>query len=452
MEDVARVLYTLQQHQLFVNGSKCEFGQEQLSYLGHIISENGVAMDMEKVRAMQEWPLPRSIKELRGFLGLTGNYRKFIAGYASIARPLTDQLKQDQFGWSEDATTAFIQLKHALMQAPMLAMPDFSKNFVIETDASGFGLGAVLLQEGHPVSYYSKVLGPRGRLKSIYEKELMAIVLAVLKWKHFLLGRHFVIRTDQQSLKYLMEQREVGPEYQRWVSKLMGYNFTIQYKSGVSNRVADALSREFVGTIELGSILMSGGTQWADYANSVRNDEYILKLTTDIQSGKHTPKGYHVEHGDLRYKGRLVLPPKSSLIPILLHDYHDSPLGGHSGDFKTYKRIASDWFWPGMRKEIAKYVRSCGVCQQAKTSSLRPGGLLQPLEIPALVWDEISMDFMGGLPKSQGVDSILVVVDRLTKYAHFIPLRHPFTAVSVAAVFVKEVVRLHGFPSSIVSD
>lgn len=308
---------------------------------------------MDKVKAIQVWPKPRSVKELRGLLGLSGYYHKFIANYAIIARPLTDQLKKDQFGWSEEANTAFESLKLALMSALILALPDLKKKFLVETDAFGFGLGAVLLQEGHPVAYYSKVLGPKARHKSIYEKELMAIVLAVIKWKHYLLGRPFVISTDQQSLKFLMEQREVGPEYQRWVSKLMGYNFIIQYKSGVSNRVADALSREFMVHVELGAILMLGGTHWSSYASSIRQDMFIKKLTESIQSGKPVSKGYHIEYGDLRYKGRLVLPPKSPLIATILHDYHDSPLGGHSGDFKTYTRVASDWFWPGIRKQIA---------------------------------------------------------------------------------------------------
>lgn len=204
-DHLATVLDTLASNELYANAEKCEFGKAKVAYLGHIISEGGVAMDMEKVQAMLDWPMPRNLRELRGFLGLTGYYRKFVANYAQIALPLTAQLKKDNFYWGEEASQAFEALKQAMMKAPVLAMPDFNRGFVLETDASEHGLGAVLLQNQHPIAFYSHTLGPWARLKSIYEKELMAIVLAVQKWRHYLLGRRFIIRTDRRSLKFIME-------------------------------------------------------------------------------------------------------------------------------------------------------------------------------------------------------------------------------------------------------
>ncbi|KAH9745477.1 hypothetical protein KPL70_004086 [Citrus sinensis] len=188
-QHLALVLGILWANNLYANKKKCEFRRTQVAYLGHIISGQGVAADLSKIQAMNSWPTPTNLKALGVFLGLTGYYRKFVAGYARIASPLTDQLKKDRFGWSPEAAAAFEELKQAMSSVPVLAMPNFTKPFIVEIDASGFGLWAVLLQGQQPVAYYSQVLGARACLKSIYEKELMAIVFAILKWRLYLLGR-----------------------------------------------------------------------------------------------------------------------------------------------------------------------------------------------------------------------------------------------------------------------
>ncbi|XP_021773532.1 uncharacterized protein LOC110737482 [Chenopodium quinoa] len=200
------VLQKLEENQLYANYKKCEFGKGEIAYLGHVISKQGVSMDGDKIRSIVEWKTPRNLRELRGFLGLTGYYRKFVKHYAQIAGPLTAQLKKENYGWTEEATAAFQNLKTAMTTAPVLAVPDFREGFVVETDASEYGLGVVMMQRDRPIAFFSKLLGVRARAKSIYEKELMAISLAVAKWRHYLLGRSFVVRTDQQSLKYLTEK------------------------------------------------------------------------------------------------------------------------------------------------------------------------------------------------------------------------------------------------------
>lgn len=280
----------------------------------------------------------------------------------------------------------------------------------------------------------------------------MAIILAVQKWRHYLLGRRFVIWMDQRSLKFIIEQREVGADYQRWMSKLMGYEFEIKYRLGITNSVVDALSRRMHELRELSRIESRAMVDSELVQKVIRSDLSLRKLKEDIEAGMVTHPGYTVINGLMLYKDRLVIPPTSSLIPKLLHEFHTSDVGGHQGDIKTYLKIAANWFWVVMRKQIARYVRDCDVCQRQKGSHQHPAGLLQPLPIPSQVWEEISMDFVEGLPNSGGVDTILVVVDRLTKYIHFVALKHPFTATSVAAVFVREIVRLHGFPLLIVTD
>jgi hypothetical protein len=242
------VLATMANAQLHLNVAKCSFGEPRLEYLGHIISASGIEADPVKVQAMTTWPLPQNPTALRGFLGLTGYYRRFVRDYGKIAAPLTNMLKTDNFMWTAASLHAFDQLKVAMSTAPVLKTPDFSKPFVVETDASGSGLRAVLQQDRRPVAYFSRALTGRSLAKSAYERELMALVMAVQHWQSYLLGRKFIIQADQQSLKHLLEQRVSTPAQQKWLYKLMGYDYSIEYKAGRDNVVADALSRQFTAS------------------------------------------------------------------------------------------------------------------------------------------------------------------------------------------------------------
>lgn len=193
---------------------------------------------------MENWPTPTTTAALRSFLGLTGYYRKFIQNYGTITAPLTQLLKKDGFHWSEAAKKAFHTLKQAMIQAPVLALPDFAKQFVVEFDASGTGLGAVLMQNDQPIAYYNKALSGRALGRSTYEKDLMAIVLSIHQWRNYLLGRRFRIHTDHKSLKYLLEQRILTMDQQRWLVKLMGYDYELENRLGRENLATDALSRK----------------------------------------------------------------------------------------------------------------------------------------------------------------------------------------------------------------
>lgn len=200
------VFHILDEGKFFLKESKCAFSQRSIEYLGHIVSEKGVAAEPSKIKAMVDWPPPTTLKALRGFLGLTGFYRRFIKGYANIAAPLTQLLRKDSFHWNNEAQTAFNQLKEAMVQAPVLALPNFSQPFVVETDASGSGMGAVLMQHNHPIAYFSKQFCPKLLHSSTYIRELHAITAAVKKWRQYLLGHPFIILTDHRSLKELMSQ------------------------------------------------------------------------------------------------------------------------------------------------------------------------------------------------------------------------------------------------------
>ncbi|KZV44098.1 hypothetical protein F511_10769 [Dorcoceras hygrometricum] len=394
---------------------------------------------------------PVTLKGLRGFLGLTGYYRKFVRDYGKIARPLTDLLKKDSFLWGDAAQTAFEQLKVALSTAPVLCMPDFNQEFTIDCDASGKGVGAVLTQEGRPVAFYSKALSERVLSKSTYEKELMAVVLAIQHWRPYLLGRRFIVMTDHRSLTSLLKQRIATPDQQHWMRKLLGYDFEIRYKAGLQNGAADALSRR-EEELELKGVSLPEWVEHRELMEAISDDPLLSKLSHELSQGTVKKGQYSVINGVLLHRERVVVPRKSIWPVKLIKEAHLTPTGGHSGALKTFKRIATTFFWPGMKDDVARFVAECDICQKQKYEATKPAGLLQPLPIPAAIWEDIAMDFITGLPKSRGYEVIMVVVDRFSKYGHFILLKHPFTARVVAETFTKEVARLHGTPKTIVSD
>ncbi|GJY93093.1 retrotransposable element Tf2 [Tanacetum coccineum] len=279
----------------------------------------------------------------------------------------------------------------------------------------------------------SKSLAPKHQTLSTYEKEFLDVLLALEKWRGYLLDRHFVIKTDHYSLKFLLDQRISTPTQMKWLPKLMGYDYEVVYKQGKDNAVADALSRrENVGEL-LAISTTSVSTELYDrIVHSWTEDEHLQTIIADLKKGE-TRKHYVLHNDQLMRKGKLVIGNNESLREDLLSHFHDGAIGG-------------------LRKQVKQWVKECLICQKCKPDLSAYPGLLQPLPIPKTVWSSISMDFIEGLPKSHGCTVIFVVVDRLTKYAHFIPLSHPFTAMQVAQVFLAQVCKLHGVPESIVSD
>lgn len=243
LQHLHTVLSILADNSLFAKENKCIFGVTQVEYLGHVVSGDRVSADPSKIQAVKEWPIPTSVRSVRGFLGLAGYYRKFIRHFGGIAAPLNRLLTKNGFQWTEDAAAAFTALKQALITAPVLGLPDFSQPFVIECDTSGFGIRAVLTQFNRPIAYFSEAIKGSALKLSTYEKEMIAVVKSVRKWRPYLLGKSFTVRTDQRSLKYLLEQRITTPAQARWLPKLLGYDYQVEYKKGSENKAADSLSR-----------------------------------------------------------------------------------------------------------------------------------------------------------------------------------------------------------------
>ncbi|GJU67578.1 retrotransposable element Tf2 [Tanacetum coccineum] len=283
----------------------------------------------------------------------------------------------------------------------------------MQIDASGVGIGAVLQQDGHPIAYLIKTLAPKHQALSTYEKEFLAVLMALKKWRSYLLDRHFKIKTDHFSLKYQLNQILTTPFQVKWLPKLFGFDYEISYNKESENVVADALSRLTSGG-ELNSLILSTITSdllqkvKGSYANDPALQEIIQKLTNGAQT-----------------------------------------VGGHSGKNVTAHKVGTLFYWKGLHKTVKRVIREYDVHQRQKDDLSAYLSLLQLLSIPKKVWSEISMDIIIGLPKSQGKTVIFVVVDRLIKYAHFMALSHLYTASSVAHVFLDIVYRLHGLPNSI---
>ncbi|GAU24592.1 hypothetical protein TSUD_289530 [Trifolium subterraneum] len=388
-----------------------------------IMTQEGVSIDPIKIQAVNSWQIPQTLKQLRGFLGLAGYYRRFVQNFGTIAKPLTDLLKKDSFLWTEEATNAFNTLKHALVTAPVLALPDFSKQFVVETDASGKGIGAVLMQDQHPIAYIRKSLGPKQQAMSVYERELLAIVYAVQKWGSYLSHAPFIIKTDQKSIKYMLDQKLNTPFQQVWVAKLPALLL-----SNVDHNLLESI------------------------INHWQQDPYLQTIIHDLQKDSKSHPKFSWTRDELRRNGKLVIGANTTIKDTILTWLHSSVVGGHSVRDVTASRVKSLFYWKGMTKDIFNFVKNCGICQKNKSDLAAYPGLLQPLPVPHQIWTNISMDFVEGLPTSGGKQVIFVVVDRLSKYAHFMALAHPYTALDVAQVFLDNVFKLHGLPESITSD
>ena len=405
-------------------------------------------MDSAKVQAIRDWPVPRSARAVRGFLGLAGYYRKFIHNYGAMAAPLTSLLKKEGFSWNAEAAAAFEDLKTAVTAAPVLAMPDFAKPFVVECDASSHGFGAVLLQDGHPIAFFSRLVAPRHRALAAYERELIGLVQAFRHWRPYLWGRRFSVKTDHYSLKYLLDQRLATIPQHHWVGKLLGFDFSVEYKPGATNAVADTLSRR---DTEDGALLALSAPRF-DFVDRLRqahrDDPALVALHAEITAGTRSAPWSLVD-GMVHFGSRLYIPPASPLLQEILGAIHAD---GHEGVQRTLHRLRRDFHFPNMKQRVQDMVRTCAVCQQYKSEHLQPAGLLLPLPVPQGVWIDIALDFVEALPRVRGKSVILTVVDRFSKYCHFIPLAHPYSAESVAQAFFADIVRLHGVPQSIVSD
>ncbi|KAJ1590153.1 hypothetical protein NDA12_004621 [Ustilago hordei] len=514
VKHVTEVLTRLRSNRLFAKLSKCEFHTKTVEFLGYIIKPMGIEMDPEKVHTVKEWTMPESIHDIQRFLGFANFYRRFIAHFAHIAKPLTALVKPierfKKFELPEEAQQAFHKLIQAFTSAGVLQHFDYHLPTRLETDASDFAIAGVLKQEHegrwHPVAFYSRKMSSAEKNYEIHDKELLAVVACLTQWRHMLAGlpNQLVILTDHEALKYFKSQRRITGRQARWAILLADFDFILQYRPGDKGGEPDALTRRtdmqpageeqdhnvrqllpprvFKETADHDSTLVAPMLLMESITSKGLKDlvKTFQPLDQELQE-IHRKKPFKLKD-DLWYSGgRLVIP--KVIMPgrtnnrhsrsakevdgqslsvehlrfMVMTQCHDGITAGHVGRDATIKAAQRHYWWPNMTAWIADYVASCPVCARYKAPRHRPYGLLQPLATPDRPWGSISLDFIEGLPPSKKYDSktydsILVIVDRLTKFAILAPTHKTVTAKQTAVLLYGHMVRLFRYPDHMVSD
>ncbi|KAL0185639.1 hypothetical protein M9458_017309, partial [Cirrhinus mrigala] len=448
VQHVRNVLQRLIHHQLHAKLPKCEFHQTSTSFLGYIISHEGVTMDELKVASVLNWPRPRTIKELQRFLGFANFYRRFIRNFSLVAAPLTNMTKKGPMvlKWTPQGEQAFTDLKTRFTTAPILRHPDPEKEFTVEVDASSTGIGAVLSQRHgvpgrlYPCAFYSRKLTAAERNYDVGDRELLAMKSALEEWRHWLEGskKPFLVLTDHRNLEYIRGAKRLNSRQARWALFFTRFDFRITYRPGSKNGKADALSRQFDPQVDpnppefiIPSPLIVAPIRWD-----------IMGEITEAQSTDPIPPECP--------RDRVYVP--EPLRERLLHHIHDSLSAGHPGITATTELVTNKFYWATLAPDVMRFVHRCPTCNMTKSSHLRPAGLLQPLPIPQRPWSHIAMDFVTELPVSNGFTTILTVIDRFSKACRLIPLAKLPTAWETAKVILEQVFRFYGIPEDIVTD
>ncbi|GKE23250.1 putative nucleotidyltransferase, ribonuclease H, partial [Tanacetum coccineum] len=382
-------------------------------------------LHLDKVEAITKWPRLTTVTEVRSFLGLARYYRRFVEGFSLLALPLTKVMrKREKFVWNEEREKSYEELKRRLVSSPVLTLPSGTGGYQIYSDASKKGLGCVLMQHGKVISYASRQLKPYEVNYPTHDLELAAVVFALKIWRHYLYGETCDIFTDHKSLKYIFTQKELNMRQRRWLELLKDYDANIQYHPGKANVIADALSRKYYGIMACLKIQ----PEIIKYLERMEVELCVRGFEGYIASLKIEPNLIlRIKEAQKENYGILCVPDDSYLRQAILTKAHSSHFSIRPGSTKMYKDLKQNFWWNGMRHDVARFVAKCLTCQQVKIEHQRASGLLQPLDIPTWKWDQISMDFVTGLPRTfKKNDAIWVVVDRLTKSAHFLPIQQGY--------------------------
>ena len=470
LQHIRYVLERLREAKITLNVGKCEFGKTSIKYLGFVITTNGVEVDRDKTSPIDEYPVPKTAREVKRFLGLAGWYRHFIKDFSNIVAPLNKLLSRSaKFKWEEVHSRAFQNLKAAISSTTALAFPDFNKSFTLRTDSSDVGLGAVLSQTGldnneQPIAFASRLLTKTEQSYHATEKECLAIVWALKKFEPYLDGQQFLLETDNRALTWLHSMKDASSKFMRWAMKIQDFQPTIRHRPGKLNVVADALSRAPVGDAEEEEIkevmdpptnvllTMASSLSTCITLEQLKQEQSVDAETQALIS--NLPNSFIVENNLLyrvnKFGSKLPFIPISLRASILSY-FHDSPHSGHFGFRKTLKRLTSRVFWFQLHSDTLSHIKTCKVCQACKNPSSKPHGELTSITTNG-PWDVLAIDCMGPLPTTRNRNAhLFVVVDHFTKWVEMFAIKN-IQASTICAVLQNEIFCRWGTPRSILSD
>ncbi len=462
---IRRYLQRIEELGIFIKESKCLFFEKEIPFVGFMINQYGYWKQPSKIAAVKEWGIPTTVKEIRSFLGYVNFYRPFLENLSTIAKPLYDLTRKGtRFKWEKKHQQSFETIKSTLSKDILLMFPKPEQPYILHFDSSDVGTGAVLQQydqEGllRPIEYYSKKWNKAEYNYSTPDKELYGLILALKHWYPMLFGASSImVYTDHKSLRDFSKTQLLKPRHARWALVLEDFKdrMKIGWIAGKKNIVADVTSRNPAFSLNekelkerLETVMLPESTFMEPI--NVLGTFMLNEVDEESDSDDEETSMPRISSRTCQpYQTDITDDKDKQLDVMALH--HDHILAGHFGYRKTLDLIQRRYWWKGMSKDIKDYVSSCDVCQKSKTSRQAPSGKLIPLPIPERNWQNITMDFIVKLPKSNRYDSILVIVDRRSKMAHFIPCNETITAEGTAKLVFDHVVCKHGMPQSIVSD
>lgn len=465
IEILSKVFSRLMSAGLTLSKEKCNFCRSELRYLGYVVDVNGLHVDPEKVDAILKIPTPNRVSDVRSIIGTASWYRRFIPNFSSKIQPLTELLKKNvKFCWTSRQEEAFKSIKEHLISAPVLSCPNFELPFVIQTDASAYGIGAVLTQNcpdlgERVICYLSRSLTKQERKYTTTERECLAVLWSIERLRPYVEGTHFTVVTDHWSLCWLNNLKDPTGRLARWAIRLQQYSFDLVHRKGKEHVVPDMLSR----SVPIMEPIDIKRTNPELSANQI-TDRWYSNMLTKIQTDPlHYPNWRivgsilykYVEHKfpDLSEEDdnwKRVIPKEER--KEILFKCHDDPCAGHPGIFKTFKRVSQFYYWPKMKADISKYVRNCKVCCQNKPEQKKPAGLFVPNRVPNKPFKVVSCDLIGPLPRStRGFKFILVIIDNFSKFTLVIPLRNA-TSKLVCNAIEDSLFLLFGQPETLMCD